>query len=190
MQVNKELFNRSPFNLSPQGIVRFGDGYQNRLIILNGGTLNEEDTGVTRELFNMSLYEKLPFMLGDPNMTDTLNWVMSPDKREQLFEAMLPDTHVMMYMQAPTGMSIGFLAMTVDHRILMQFVLPAFRRDRMASSMLECYINRFDVRELRAGTVIGDKVAEAYMRRLGFVREQIGTITTDTEWRWTYPEQK
>lgn len=188
--INNELFNRRPFGLSEQKVVRFGVGYQSRLIITNGLPLGEEDVNQTRELFNMGLYEQLPNLFANPAMTEAISWVMYPDKRESLFKAFMLDVAVMMYMESDTGMCVGYLAVNKNNHILGQYIIPAFRRDRLASSSLECYINRFDVKELFAGTIIGDKLAESYLQGLGFVCKGFEEEHTGKKWHWTYPIQK
>lgn len=190
MQSNKKLWERTPFGLPYPTNARFTDGYQVRLIILEGTPLVKEGRDALRELFNMDLYEQLPNLFSNPKLAEAVSFVLDHSKREDLLDALLTDAAAVMFMTCPTGAPIGYMVVSTQNRILGMYIIPAFRRDRIATGMLECYINRFDIKELTAGTVIGDKNAETFLNRLGFVQQNRAMDDTNVEWLWTYPEQK
>ncbi|MNG47047.1 hypothetical protein D3C79_49140 [compost metagenome] len=167
MTVNKALFDRNVFGI-PRRKVKYADGFQARLVHIGDDKPEGPLLASMWELFNLGVYEQLPWFINNPDAWNSLDWMLNPAKRREVFESRVEDASTVILMENQHGMVMGYLLMTPHHYILDMYVIPAFRRDRIGLSLLELYINRFDVREITCSLHSYDLDPRAFLTRLGF----------------------
>jgi N-acetylglutamate synthase-like GNAT family acetyltransferase len=186
---NKNLFERNVFGL-PRRQVKHANDFQARLIMMDGNAIDSSIYGMVKELYNMSIYEQLPVFMKDPRFKRKLDWALDPVQRSEMFSLEMEETAKLITMEANTGMVVGYLAMNVQNHVLALYIMPAFRKDRIGLSLLELYINRFDVKEVTAAVGYQSPDALAFFDRLGFVQDDseqtaypTNTAITNLIWR-------
>jgi len=167
MTVNRALFDRNVFGVLRRP-VKYDDGFQARLLHISDDKPEGALLASMWELFNLGVYEQLPWFINNSEARSQLDWMLNPSKRREVFEARVADASTVILMENQHGMVVGYLLMAPHHYILDLYVIPAFRRDRMGLSMLELYINRFDVREITCRLHTHDHALRAFLTRLGF----------------------
>lgn len=167
MTVNKALFDRNVFGI-PRRKVKYADGFQARLVHIGDDKPEGALLASMWELFNLGVYEQLPWFINNVDAWSELDWMLNPPKRLEVFEARVADASTVILMENQHGMVMGYLLMAPHHYILDMYVIPAFRRDRVGLNLLEVYINRFDVREVACRLHTNDMGLRAFLTRLGF----------------------
>lgn len=162
-------------------------------ILMNGAdeiALNVKET--LFKLYTMCRNEWIPMFQTDNRYIREFPRCFDSELMRDRFEADMEDSGKILLMGSQESGLVAYVMVTPAHYIASMYVLPEYRRDRIAMSLLEMYINRFEAPELKATAYVLDKTALAFFERLGFKDEAavydhsvavVAPRTVDLVWR-------
>lgn len=143
-------------------------------ILVNGGEdINPHVKEALFELYKKCRDEWIPMFQTDNRYIREFPRCFDQELLRERFEADVEDSGKILFMGSKDTGAVAYAMITPAHYIASLYVLPEYRRDQIASSLLEMYINRFEVPELSVTPYAVDKTALGFFERLGFKDEAV-----------------
>lgn len=144
------------------------NGFVGAILMEGSKDLNREVVNTLGAMYKMCLDEWVPMFQSDNRYIRKFPGVLLEEDRQDRFESDLADSAKILLMGSIKSGLVGYLMVSSDHYILSMYVLPEYRKDGIAHSLMELYINRVDAPQLTVDPYILDTNAITFFKNLGF----------------------
>lgn len=169
MMTNLQTTYSNRFGLAERK-VKYGTSYAAGVMMEGGKNLDARLDAAIFALYEACTDEWTPMFRSDARYERNFGRTKDRDLRRQMFEADLEDSAKLFLFGSKESGLVAYLMMSEGHHVLSLYVMPQYRKDRVAMSLLELYLNRFDAPLITASPWALDYNAIDFFKRLGFTR--------------------